>query len=49
MDSQILIARNLGYLDDDRAILLMGRIHEVGRILNGLLTSLEEPRDFTNH
>jgi four helix bundle protein len=49
LDSQILIARNLGYLDDDRANLLLGRIHEVGRILNGLLTSLEKPRDFTNH
>ena len=49
LDSQILIARNLGYLDDGGANLLLDKIHEVGRILNGLLSSLEKPRDFTNH
>jgi four helix bundle protein len=49
LDSQILVARNLGYLNDDGANLLLERIHEVGRILNGLLASLEGPREITSH
>jgi len=49
LDSQIIIARNLGYLDEHGSNLLLDRIHEVGRILNGLLASLEKPRDLTSH
>jgi four helix bundle protein len=49
LDSQTIIARNLGYLDERGANLLLERIHEVGRILNGLLASLEKPRDLTSH
>ena len=49
LDSKILIARNLGYLNDDGANLPLERIHEVGGILNGLLASLEGPREITNH
>jgi four helix bundle protein len=41
LESQIIIACNLGYLDDACAQALLERITEVGRILNGLLTSLE--------
>jgi four helix bundle protein len=44
LDSQVVIARNLGYLDEYGASLLLERIHEVGRILNGLLSSLEMPK-----
>jgi len=49
LDSQIVIAGNLAYLDDHQVSLLLDRAHEVGRILNGLLTSLEKPRDVTSH
>ncbi len=49
MDSQIVIARNLGYLKESEACQLLVRIHEVGKILNGLLSSLEGARVPTSH
>lgn len=41
VESQILIARNLGYLNENDAATLLARIAELGRILNGLLKSLD--------
>jgi four helix bundle protein len=40
VETQILIARELGYLERDRSDTLLGAAAEVGRILNGLLNSL---------
>jgi four helix bundle protein len=47
LESQILIARNLGYLRLEDAASLGERIAEIGRLLNGLLKSLD--REFTSH
>ena len=44
LESQILIARNLGYISQEKAQCLLTRTAEVGRILNGLLKSLDRPR-----
>jgi len=41
VESQILIARNLGYLSENDAATLLGQVAELGRILNGLLKSLD--------
>jgi four helix bundle protein len=41
LESQILIAFHLGYLDSEETGHLRSRITEVGRILNGLLKSLD--------
>ena len=41
LESQILIARNLNYLTTEESEFMLGRITELGRILNGLLNSLE--------
>ena len=41
LESQIIIARNLGYLDEESAQALLSRITEVGRVINGLLSSLD--------
>jgi len=40
VETQILLARELGYLDSDECKPLLGAAAEVGRILNGLLNSL---------
>ena len=40
VETQILIARDLGYLENDRSETLLASAREVGRILNGLLASL---------
>ena len=40
VETQILIARELGYLAADESANLLCSAAEVGRILNGLLTSL---------
>ena len=40
VETQILIARDLGYLEDDQSETLLAAASEVGRILNGLLASL---------
>jgi four helix bundle protein len=40
VETQILIARDLGYLENDRSETLLAAASEIGRILNGLLASL---------
>jgi len=40
VETQILIARDLGYLDQNQSDCLLSDTSEVGRILNGLLLSL---------
>ena len=45
LQTQIEIARNLGYLDDPTASKLMESADEVGRIVNGLLKSLRTKDD----
>jgi four helix bundle protein len=40
VETQILIARDLGYLDQNQSQTLLASAAEVGRILNGLLASL---------
>ena len=40
VETQILIARDLGYLDQNQSDCLLSDTGEVGRILNGLLLSL---------
>lgn len=51
LETQILIARKLGYLSPEGGQILASRTTEVARILNGLLTSLGGPRRklTTNH
>jgi four helix bundle protein len=43
-ETQILIARNLGYIDDEDLPALLNLSAEVGRILNGLLASLRNKK-----
>lgn len=40
LETQLLIARNLGYLRDPNLNLLFDLASEVGRLLNGLMNSL---------
>jgi len=47
VETQILIARELGYLENDQSEQLLSASAEVGRILNGLLSSLG--RGVTDH
>jgi four helix bundle protein len=44
VETQILIARHLGHLEQDEADNLLAATAEVGRILNGLLASLPNRR-----
>ena len=44
VETQILIARDLGYLAHDASEHLLAKAAEVGRILNGLLASLPSRR-----
>lgn len=39
-ETQILIARDLGYMEQNQSETLLATASEVGRILNGLLASL---------
>jgi len=41
LESQVLIARNLAYLNMEEGESLLERIAELGRVLNGLLKSLD--------
>jgi four helix bundle protein len=41
LESQVVIAKNLGYFSADDANALLDRTTELGRILNGLLNSLD--------
>ena len=47
LESQVLIARNLSYLNLEEGEFLLERIAELGRVLNGLLKSLDPA--VTNH
>ena len=47
LESQVLIARNLAYLNMEEGEFLLERIAELGRVLNGLLKSLDPA--VTNH
>lgn len=44
VESQLLIARDLGYLSDQTTQDLLDHVQEVGRILSGLLRSLGHSR-----
>jgi four helix bundle protein len=44
VETQILIARDLNYLDQSQSDSLLNAAAEVGRILNGLLASLSSRR-----
>src|SRR5262249_4451182 len=41
LESQIRIANNLRYLKNEDAVVLFDRLGEIGRLLNGLLKSLD--------
>lgn len=41
IDTQLLIARELGYLDQDRHTTIEATAHECGRVLAGLIRSIE--------
>ena len=47
VETQLLIARDLGYLSDQATQGLLDRVQEVGRILSGLLNSMGHSR--TSH
>src|SRR5881397_415437 len=42
LETQILIAERIGYIDHSATEPLINKVHEVGRILNGLVASLRE-------
>jgi four helix bundle protein len=41
VETQILIAENLGYLDSNQREVLINKTSELGRILNGLIASIK--------
>jgi four helix bundle protein len=41
IETQLLIAKDLGYLHPDRADVLLAAADELGRILNGLIASIK--------
>ena len=45
VETQLQIAENLGYLDNEPKRFLMEACAEVGRILNGLLASVSKQAD----
>jgi four helix bundle protein len=44
LETQILICNNLGYVTVEQQQYLMNSVAEVGRVLNGLITSLQKQR-----
>ena len=42
VETQVVIAKNLGYLTAQKQELLLDALSELGRILNGLITSLQQ-------
>lgn len=48
-ETQLLIAFRLGYLDESRRNDLLSLSAEVGRLINGLANSLEQPPLTTSH
>jgi four helix bundle protein len=45
LETQLHIAENLGYTDATSTAKILLRVHEVGRILNGLIGSIREQID----
>ncbi len=43
LETQLLLAQRLEYLSAEQAQEVLGRVHEVGRILSGLIASLKRP------
>jgi len=41
IETQILISRKLGYIDSVQSTILFNRAAEIGKVLNGLLSSLD--------
>jgi four helix bundle protein len=48
VETQLQIAQNLGYLNDDDLPDLLHRCAEVGRILNGLIAAICKPDDLNS-
>ena len=42
LETQVLLACHLGYVSGEASEPLLQRVHEVGRILNGLIASLKQ-------
>ena len=45
VETQVQIAHNLGYLQEDSLGVLLEACAEVGRILNGVIASISKPSD----
>jgi four helix bundle protein len=45
LETQIIVANNLVYLSNVQRDTLIQRVSELGRILNGLITSLQRRKD----
>lgn len=45
VETQVVISRNLGYLTLEQQESLLAALGELGRILNGLITSLQRKQD----
>jgi four helix bundle protein len=48
VETQLLIAQDLGYLPDDQTDELLRQSKELGKILNGLISSLRKTADSSN-
>jgi four helix bundle protein len=46
VETQLAISRNLGYITSEQQTYLSSELSELGRILNGLITSLQQKRDY---
>jgi four helix bundle protein len=44
LETHILVAQNLNFLKSNEGAQIIDRIHEIGRLLNGLLKSLDRPQ-----
>lgn len=42
VDTQIIISKNLGYLDNEKRLKLCNRINDIGKMINGLIKYLKE-------
>jgi len=50
VETQVIVASNLGYIQAEQLELMIERISELGRILNGLITSLQSrKKHLTSH
>jgi four helix bundle protein len=44
VETQLVISKNLGYITSEQQIHISNELRELGRILNGLITSLQQKR-----